>query len=379
VEPRAVIDDLLATGPEVGRITLHRVRVPLRRALRSSHGVEDHRESTLVRVDLLDGAVGWGECVALARPTYTDEYADGAFRVLRDLLGPTVLRDGSFTGPLPVVGHPMAVAALEGAVVDACLRSAGRSLVGLLGAQRRSVPTAAVVGRPASIDELLAQIGELVEQSVEAVSLKIAPGWDIEPVRAVHRTWPSLVIGADGNGAYSRHDVDDLAAVGAAGLAHLEQPLPADDLVGLADLRRVVDVPIALDESASSRAVLEVACRLGAVDAVNLKPARVGGLRPTVDMVRFASGEGLALYCGGMLETGVGRAHALAVAALEALAWPTHLGPSDRYFERDLTEPFVLRDDARLDLPTGTGIGVDPDAGRLAAVEIDRAVVSGGS
>jgi o-succinylbenzoate synthase len=369
------VADLVAVSDDVRSVTLHRVSLPLRRPLGSAHGVEARRESTIVRVDLDDGTVGWGECVALARPTYSAEYADGAFRVLHDFLVPDLLAGV----PGSVVGQPMATAALEGAVIDARLRAAGRSLASALGAVRRSVPVATVVGRTESIDALVAHVDGLVEQPNPSVSLKIAPGWDVEPVAALRSTWPDLELAADANGAYRSDDLDALMALDAMGLHHLEQPLPADDLVGLAEVRAALDTPIALDESIASLGELEAAIRLGSLDAVNVKPARVGGLVPTLDIVGRAAGQGLPVFCGGMLETGVGRAYALAVAALDEMVWPTHLGPSDRYFDDDLTAPIGLDDAGHLTVPPGPGIGVSPDPDRLREVEIEQVVLAASS
>lgn len=368
VQARRAVDDLVA-GARVERVVLHRVRLPLVEPLVAAHGTETHRDATLVEVGLAGGSTGWGECAALARPTYTAEYADGAYRTLRDLLVPALL-----TGGPPIVGHPMATAAVEAAIVDAALRAQGRSLAGALGATRSSVPMAAVVGRAPSLDALVERVGALVDRGVGAVSLKIAPGWDVEPLRALRTTWPELELAADGNGAYGGA-VEALAALDRLDLHHLEQPLPADELVACAELRSRVATPIALDESIGSAGLVDAAAALGALDAVNVKPARVGGLAAALDVVDRATRHGLALYCGGMLETAIGRAAAVAFAARGELGWPTHLGPSSRYLADDLAGPIELDAEARLPVPDGPGIGVEPVPERLDEVVVDRAVL----
>jgi O-succinylbenzoate synthase len=364
-----LLDDVTVTS-----VHLHRVRLALREPLWSAHGVESHRDATLVRVERSDGVSGWGECAALSRPTYTAEYADSAYRLLRDRLAPALVAGA----PLTVVGHPMARLALDGAVIDASLRAAGRSLASALGGTRTTVTSSAVVGRHDTVDELLDQVGRRVAEGYASVSLKIAPGWDREPLGAVRSAWPDLALAADANGAYGRDDRDVLAALDDLALTHLEQPLPADDLVGLAALARAVLTPIALDESIASLGDLDVARALGSGRVLNLKPARLGSFEQAATLAARAADEGWHVFCGGMLETGVGRAGALAVASLEACDRPTHLGPSDRYVETDVTPPIVLGPDATLAVPSGAGIGVTPDPARVAAAEVDHAVVAGG-
>lgn len=350
-----------APGPDIGAIELLRMAVPLRVPHRAAHGVETVRRVTLVRAVRRDGEEGWGECAALARPTYTHEYADGAFRMLRDVLAPAWLE-----GRTPrVVGHNMARAALSGAALDADLRARGTSLAAALGGVRGEVPCAAVVAA-GTAEETVAQVGQLVAQGFGSVSVKIAPGADLEPLGAVRSAWPQLELAADANGSYESVDLVPLE-LDRLELRHLEQPLPADDLVGLGELGRRLDTSIALDESVDTRHDLEAAVVLGAGSVLNVKPARVGGGEAACDLATRARAAGWSVFCGGMLETGVGRAHALAVAALESCDLPTHLGPSGRYFVEDLTPPFELLQGGRLAVPAGPGIGVRPDPARLEA------------
>ncbi|CAN5806748.1 o-succinylbenzoate synthase [soil metagenome] len=354
-------------------VELVRLHMPMRRPLRSAHGEESVRDVVLVRLEQEDGAVGWGECSALARPTYTGEHTSGAWAVLRDELVPALL-----TGRDPgVVGHPMAAAAVEAAVLDARLRSQGRRLVEHLGAAhgqpRDRLAITAVVGRTASIDELLAAVAERIDDGIALVKLKVTPHpTDLEAVAAVRAAWPGLPLAVDGNGSLDNRSASILAGVG---LVYVEQPAPAEDLLASAALAERLGVPVALDESITSLAAMEVALAVGAGSIVNVKPARLGGVLAAAEVARAASDAGCGVFVGGMLETGVGRAAALAVAALPSCTLPTDLGPSSRYFDRDVTEPVVIDGDGRIVLPVGPGTGVVPLAAEVAALAVDRLVL----
>jgi O-succinylbenzoate synthase len=364
-------------GPEVVEVTLVRVRVPLPRAVCSGHGTEDVRDVVLVRVEVAGGSVGWGECSALALPTYTSEYTAGAWAVLRDVLVPAALE-----GRVPdVVGHPMARTALAVAGLDAHLRAEGQALaarLGLLhGAPRAAVAVTAVVGRSDDPDEVVAEVARHVEAGAALVKLKVTPRpLDLEAVAAVRTTWPDLALAVDGNGTL---DNRSLSLLDAHGLAYVEQPAPADALLESAGHARRIDAPVALDESVTSEAVLETIAALGAAAIVNVKPARAGGPHAAARLATRAVELGLVPFVGGMLETGVGRAAALAVASLPVFALPTDLGPSSRYADpaHELTEPLELDAEGRLPVPAGPGIGVVPRPDRVDAVAIDRLVLRG--
>lgn len=346
---------------------LIRVHLPLRHPLRSAHGTESVRDVILVRVVGDDGVAGWGECSALARPTYTAEYTAAAWAVLRDHL--LVGRD--------VVGHPMATAALRGAEQDAALRRQSRSLVdrvaSRLGQPAEALARTAVVGRHDTVSALVAEVADRMATGAALVKLKVTPHPDdLAAVGEVRATWPDLALAVDGNGTFDNRSVTVLDELG---LAYIEQPAPPDDLVASARLARRCDTPLALDESVTSAAVVETAAALGAASVVNVKPARLGGVTAAIDTISAATDAGWGVFVGGMLETGVGRAAALAVAAAPACTWPTDLGPSDHYFARDLTEPIGLDAQGRVVVPRGPGIGVTPIDAVLAEVTVDRLTV----
>jgi O-succinylbenzoate synthase len=360
----------VAEAHDVAEVELRRVQLPLRRAHRAGHGELAVRDLVLVRVGLTDGTVGWGECSALTHPTYNAEYSAGAFALLRDEVVPWILGAGAG----PVVGHPMAASAIVGAHIDALLRRSGTALTERLGTLHgrpaAAVPSTAVVGRHASTDRLLAVVADRVGEGAALVKLKITPHpGDMANLGAVRATWPDLPLAVDANGTLDHRSLPFLDGLH---LAYVEQPAPADDLLGSAAMAERLGCPVALDESATSMAALEVALTVGAGTVVNVKPARLGGPYAAAAVARQAFDAGCAVFVGGMLESGVGRAAALALAALPIFTLPSDLGPSDRYFAADVTEAIVVDADGRVVVPHGPGIGVRPDPARLDEVTVER-------
>ena len=351
------------------RIDLHLVEVPLVAPIRAAHGVEEVRRSILVQATDDAGTEGWGECVALARPTYTSEWIDGAWAILRDELVPAALSGRASA----TTGHPMAAAAVEGALVDLALRREGRSLASALGVRCERVVSRAVVGLHDSTSSLVDAVAARLERGHRAAKVKIVPAGAVDALVALRSTWPDLDLAVDANGSLDiRRDADLLARLDGLGLSYVEQPFAATDLVSHAALRRGWTTPIALDESIVDGGTLSAAHALGALDLVNLKPARLGGLIAAVGLHDQLVSLGLGAFCGGMYELGVARAAALVLAGRPGLDAPTDLGPSDAYVTRDVTAPFVLGADGTIELPTGPGIGRAPDRARLDEVSVDR-------
>jgi O-succinylbenzoate synthase len=344
-------------------VELYRLRLPLARPFRAAHGTEHAKDVLLVRVETAE-AEGWGECVATAEPTYWPEYADGAAHVIEHHLVPRVLAGRTLDD---IAGHHMAKAALRSALLDARLRAEGRSLAEYLGATADRVPAGVAVGLHDSIDGLLAEVGGLAAEGYQRVKLKIQPGWDVEPVRAVRRAFPDLPLHVDANGSYETAEQahGQLAPLDDFGLLMIEQPLPADDLLGHARLAHTLATPICLDESIGSADDAATALQLGACRVVNIKPGRVGGCDEAKRVHDLCVARGVPVWCGGMLETGVGRAVNVALAALPGFTLPGDLSASSRYFAEDVTEPFVLEDGC-LRVPSGPGIGVSPRPDVLA-------------
>lgn len=344
-------------------IELRRIHLPLAETFRAAHGSRDNRDVIIVRAMVRHGASGWSECVAESEPTYWPEYTDGAWHVLQHHLIPRVLAGQPMR---EVRGHQMAKAAVEMAALDAGLRAQGRSIAEFLGATGRLVPTGITLGIAPTVGELVDDAVLWCSRGHRALKLKVAPGWDVEPVRAVRTAvGPGVELLVDANGSYDSGEPDHLADLGKLAdaslrLSAIEQPFPPDDMRGHARLAREVQVPICLDESIGSMADVETALAMGACGAINLKTGRVGGLVETRRIHQRCFEEGVALRCGGMLETGLGRAVNLAIAALPGCTLPPDLGPSSRYFVRDITEPFES-EGGMMRVPRGPGSGVEPN------------------
>jgi O-succinylbenzoate synthase len=346
-------------------VELRRVGLPLVAPFRTSFGTETHKDALVVRAIGPDGD-GWGECVAMIDPLYSSEYADAVQHVTVHHLLPRLFAVGDIgandvaVALEPVKGHRMAKAALETAILDAELRVAGTSMASHLGGVTDAVDSGVSVGIMDSIPKLLDTVRAYVEQGYKRIKLKIEPGWDVEPVRAVRELiGDEMLLQVDANTAYTLADARQLAKLDPFDLLLIEQPLPEDDILGHADLAKLIKTPVCLDESIESARDAAAAIRLGATAIVNVKPGRVGGYLEARRIHDVCLANGVPVWCGGMLETGIGRAANVALASLPGFTLPGDTSASDRYFTRDVTAPFELVD-GQLRVPTGPGIGVDP-------------------
>ena len=346
-------------------VELRWVSLPLVGKFRTSFGTETTRDLLLAKV-VTDQAEGWAECVAMSEPVYSSEYLDAAAHVIEHVLLPEVgrLSDPDVHAVSRAMqrfhGHLMAKSTIETAVLDAELRALGLPLSRYLGGVVDQVVSGVSVGIMDSVPELLDAVAGYLDQGYVRIKLKIEPGWDVEPVRAVReRFGDDVPLQVDANTAYTVGDSRQLAKLDAFDLLLIEQPLPEDDLRGHAELARRVRTPICLDESITSAKVAADAIALGACAIVNIKPGRVGGYLESRRVHDVCQAHGVPVWCGGMLETGIGRAANVALASLPGFTLPGDTSASDRYFSQDITEPFVL-EDGQVRVPTGPGIGVLP-------------------
>ena len=359
---------------KISAVELHHISMPLVAPFRTSFGTQTERGVLLVRVVTPD-AEGWGECVAMEAPLYSYETLETAALVLRTELVPRVLALGDVLTAArvghvlePVKGHPMAKAALELAVLDAELRAQGRRFADHIGAVRETVPAGVSVGIMDSIPALLDAVGGYLEQGYLRIKLKIEPGWDVEPVRAVRERFGDIGLQVDANTAYVLGDARHLARLDPFDLLLIEQPLPEDDVRGHAELAKQIRTPVCLDESITSARSAADAIALGACSIINIKAGRVGGYLEAVRVHDVAQANGIPVWCGGMLETGLGRAANVALAALPGFTLPGDTSASDRYYRQDVTtQPFVL-EDGYVRVPSGPGLGVEPDRDVLAGL-----------
>lgn len=354
-------------------IELRTVALPLVSPFRTSFGTQVVREAVLVRA-VTDNAEGWGEVVAMNDPLYSSEYVEASIDVLKRFLIPAVAAVGDLdaTKVAPALhkfkGHRMSKAGLELAILDAELREKGIPLSRELGAVRSSVDCGVSVGIMDEIPELLDAVSGYIDQGYVRIKLKIEPGWDIEPVRAVRETFgDDVLLQVDANTAYRRGDAQHLAQLDPFDLLLIEQPLDEEDIIGNVELAKVVKTPICLDESIVSARSAADAIRLGATSIINIKPGRVGGYLEARKIHDVAAANDIPVWCGGMLETGIGRAANVALAALPGFTLPGDTSGSDRYYKTDITDPFTVQN-GQLPVPTGPGIGVTPHQDALDAV-----------
>lgn len=366
---------------KIHAVELIRVLMPLVSPFRTSFAVETERDVLLVRADIGD-AQGWAECVAMDAPLYSSEYLDSAQQVITDHLLPRLLRagevDGAAVGEIlaPVRGHRMAKSAVETALLDAELRARGMPLSRYLGATATEVLSGVSVGIQDTIPELLDAVAGYLEAGYPRIKLKIEPGWDVEPVRAVReRFGDDVALQVDANSAYRRADARHLARMDPFDLLLLEQPLAEEDVAGNVELAKVIRTPICLDESIVSAQSAYEAIRIGACSIVNIKPGRVGGYLEARRIHDVCAAAGVPVWAGGMLETGIGRAANLALAGMANFTLPSDISASDRYYHQDLTEPITMTD-GKVALPTGPGIGIDPIPEVVAELTTSRRLIT---
>ena len=373
-------DATRGTGPgiDIAAVELRRIELALVTPFETSFGTWAVRDILLVRVVGRgpDGEVeGWGECVAGTQPLYSSEYTAACEHVTVHHLLPRLFAAGvrhadTVAAALaPVQGHRMAKAAVEAAVLDAELRAAGVSMAEHLGATRASVPVGVSIGILPTLDDLVETTGRHLAEGYARIKVKIKPGWDVEPLRALRAAHgPEFGLQVDANAAYLPADTDHLRRLDEFGLLLIEQPFPEERLVDNVDLARAIETPVCLDETIVSEAVAVDALRLGAADVINIKPGRVGGHLAGRAIHDHCLAAGIPVWHGGMLETGIGRAANLALAALPGFTLPGDISASSRYWEHDIvTEPAVLEPDGTMLVPTGPGIGVELDHDALDA------------
>ena len=379
-----------ATAPlpriRVERVELRRIAMPLVAPFRTSFGVESDRDILIVRVEgEHEGRTvdGWGECVALGEPTYSAEYVDGAQHVMEQHLLPrlaTTAAAGIEAADIgrvlsPVHGHPMAKGAIEAAILDAQLRAAEMSFAELIGTatdvegRPRRIPSGVSVGIHDAIDDLLATVQGYFDDGYARIKLKIEPGADIEHVAAVRDLiGPNVPLQVDANTAYRRTDGRHLARLDEYDLLLIEQPLPEEDIIGHARLAAEVVTPICLDESLVSAAGTADAIELGACEIANIKPGRVGGYLEAIRIHDLCLARDVPVWCGGMVETGIGRAANAALAALPGFTLPGDISASTRFYARDIVTDPITVVDGHVTVPTTAGMGFDIDRDFLDSV-----------
>ncbi len=357
---------------KIERVELHLISLPLVHPFQTSFGIETERPCVLVAVHS-EGLTGWAECTAGNGPWYSYETVETGWHVLRDFLVPSILgRDISTPADVTtqfkrVRGHPMAKTALENAVWDLLARAEGKPLCDVLGGVRERVEVGVSIGIQPTLEGLLARVDKFVAEGYNRIKVKIKPGWEMTPLTALRERYPDLRIMADANSAFRLEDAALFREMDKLDLLMIEQPLGYDDIADHAKLQAQINTPICLDESIHSPDHARWAIELKACHIINMKVARVGGLSNALEIHEMCQEADIALWCGGMLETGVGRSLNFHLATLPNFTLPGDLSATSRYYHEDIAEPtFSLNaEDSTITVPMGVGIGVEVQRERV--------------
>jgi O-succinylbenzoate synthase len=356
---------------KIDTIEIHHISMPLVHRFETSMHVELDRECLLINVEG-DGHEGWGECVTQRVPWYSYESIGTAWHVLEEFLVPAVLGQEleaptKFPEQVMVIkGHPMAKAGLELALWDLAGRIESEPLAEMLGGERAKVEVGVSIGIQEDVGALLNKVRDHLSEGYRRVKLKIKPGMDLEYVRAVREANPDLPLQVDANAAFDANQSKIFEDMDRFGLILIEQPFPDEDILAHAELQARVSTPICLDESIDSVTTARQALDLDACRIINIKAGRVGGLTEAVKIHDLCSARNIPVWCGGMLETGIGRASNLALGSLPGFTLPGDISATDRYYEVDVAKPrFELNSDGTIDVPTRPGLGVDIDRNAL--------------
>jgi len=339
----------MARSPDpmkIEAVTLREIRMPLVHFFETSFGRTTSRRILLVTVHT-DGLAGWAECVAAENPFYSEEYIDTAWMVLNQYLAPSVLGCEIGSGrDVParfakVRGNRMAKAALENAIWDAEARQKNVPLWKLLGGTRREIACGVSIGIQDSIEQLLEKIAAELAAGYQRIKVKVKPGWDIAVLERIRRRWPDILLSCDANSAYGLEDANHLRRFDVFRLLMIEQPLWNDDIFAHACIQKTLKTAICLDESIRQARDAQAAIETGACRIINIKVGRVGGFSEAIAVHDVCQSHDVPVWCGGMLESGVGRAHNIALSTLPNFRLPGDVSASKRYWREDIIEPEV--------------------------------------
>jgi O-succinylbenzoate synthase len=370
----------------IERLELRLLKLPLVHFFETSFGRIDDKHFILVRLDG-EGATGYGECVAEQDPYYSSETNDTAWHIIADFVAPRVLgahfahpRD-LFPALKAIRGHNMAKAAVEMAAWDLFATQRGEPLSRVLGGNRDRIASGVSIGIQRSLDELAEKVQRELAAGYRRIKIKIKPGWDLAAVEAVRARFGAIPLMVDANAAYTLADADHLARLDRFDLMMIEQPLDYDDIADHATLQRRLKTPICLDESIKTIGIAREAIAAGACRIINIKPGRVGGFGESIRLHDLCASQGIPVWHGGMLESGIGRAANVHLATLPNFSLPGDIAASKRYFDPDLIEPPIeVAADGTVAVPTAPGIGVTIRPDRVEAATLRQlAIADGGS
>lgn len=361
---------------KIDRISLREIRMPLVHPFETSFGRTTERHILLVEVEE-DGATGWGEVTCGEKPFYNEEWVAAAWMILRDFVAPRILHTDIASAAdvaslsAHIRGHHMARGGLEAAIWDLEARKLGLPLWKHIGGSRTQINCGVSIGIQDSVEELLGLIEREVQAGYQRIKMKIKPGWDVDVVRQVRAAFPEILLMADANSAYTLADTAHLKQLDAFNLMMIEQPLSHDDIIDHATLQAQLDTPICLDECIRTARHAEQAIEMKAGRIINIKLGRVGGFSEALLVHNVARAHGIPVWCGGMLESGVGRAHNVALSTLDNFILPGDVSASKRYWKQDIIQPQVeVSAEGTIEVRDGPGFGYELDREYISALTV---------
>jgi o-succinylbenzoate synthase len=357
---------------KINKVILRHMKLDLLHPFTTSFGTEYDREFILIEAISDNGISGWSESVAMLDPLYNEETVKTNWHILEDYLIPIILKN-EISHPdeisenyfAHIRGNYMAKAAIEGAIWDLYAKEKNVSLSSALGGTKKEIEVGVSIGIQDSIDATLKIIETRLEEGYKRFKLKIKPGWDVELIDKVRKVYPTIPLMADANSAYTLKDIEQITALDDYNLMMIEQPLAYNDIIDHADLQSKMKTAICLDESIHSLEDARKALKLGSCKIINIKIGRVGGLTQSRKIHDLCEANGIPLWCGGMLESGIGRAHNIAITSLPNFILPGDTAASSLYWGEDLIEPEVTVENGLIMVPTKPGIGYEPDMRKI--------------
>ncbi|MGG3687719.1 o-succinylbenzoate synthase [Caldifermentibacillus hisashii] len=359
-------------------ITIRHLKMTMKSPFTTSFGTFKDKEFLLLEAKNEDGTVGWGESVAFKAPWYNEETLKTNWHMLEDFLIPLILNkeikhpDEVNQMFAPIRKNNMAKSTIEGAIWDIYAQQTNQSLAQALGGTKDKIEVGISIGIQNSIDELLRVVDGFLKEGYKRIKVKIKPGWDVDVIRSLREHFPNVPIMADANSAYRLKDIDLLKQLDEFDLMMIEQPLASDDIIDHAQLQKELKTPICLDESIHSLEDARKAIELGSTKIINIKIGRVGGLTEAKKIHDYCEEKGVPVWCGGMLESGIGRSHNIALTTLSNFILPGDTAGSNRYWEKDIIRPEVVATDGYIDVPQTPGIGYEVDRETVEAYTVAK-------
>lgn len=363
---------------KITEVTIRHIQMKLKFPFSTSFGTLTNKDFLLLEVKDEDGTIGWGESVAFRSPWYTEETMRTNWHMLEDFLIPLLLhKEVEHPDKLsdifaPIRRNNMAKAAIEGAIWDIYAQQTGQSLAQALGGTKDKIEVGISIGIQPTVEELIEVVDRSLQEGYKRIKVKIKPDWDVDVIRTLRETFPDTPIMADANSAYSLKDMDRIKQLDEFDLMMIEQPLAADDIIDHAKLQKELKTPICLDESIHSLEDARKAIELGSTKVINIKIGRVGGISEAKRIHDYCQSKDIPVWCGGMLESGIGRAHNIALTSLPNFVMPGDTSGSNRYWDQDIIQPEVVATDGYIEVPKTPGIGYDIDRKAVEAFTVSK-------